>query len=151
MLELQAINNNDTWHMAQEKYMDLEESYRRIRVKTSASQLRKLIKKEMTLSDDKINKIASLSKEDYWPIEQTMGSNYGCNKAHTRMDGSDDKAINKPDLERSPGNQHDEDHKIFDSLDKEFKTQWEGYNPNMEVSHELPETSQYKAPSEENE
>ena len=69
MLELQAINNNDTWHMAQEKYMDLEESYRRIRVKTSASQLRKLIKKEMTLSDDKINKIASLSKEDYWPIE----------------------------------------------------------------------------------
>ena len=39
------------------------------------------------------------------------------------MNRSDDKAINKPDLERLPGNQHDEDHKIFDPLDKEFGTQ----------------------------
>ena len=67
------------------------------------------------------------------------------------MDGSDDKAINKPDLERSPGNQHDKDHKVFDPLDKEFRTQWEGHDPNMEVPHELPETPQYETPSEENE
>ena len=65
MLELQAINNNDTWHMAQEKHVDSEESYRRIRVKTSTSQLRKLMKKEITLFNNKINKIVSSSKKDY--------------------------------------------------------------------------------------
>ena len=69
MLELQATNNNDTWHMAQEEHMDLEESYRWIRAKTSTNQLRKLIKKELTLSEEEINKIVSSSKEDYWPIE----------------------------------------------------------------------------------
>ena len=84
--------------------MDPEESYRRIRARTSTSQLRKLIKKEMTLSNNKIDKIASSSEEDYWPIEWMMGSNCGCNKAHIRMDGSNDKAINKPNLERLPGN-----------------------------------------------
>ena len=104
MPELRATNDNDAWHMAQEEHVDPEESYRRIRVKTSASQLRKLMKKETTLSNNKINKIASSSEEDYWPIEWTMGSNYRCNKTHTRTDGSNNKAINKPDLERSPGN-----------------------------------------------
>ena len=108
------------------------------------------MKKETTLSNNKINKIASSSKEDYWPIEWTMGSNHRYDKAHTRTDGSNNKAINKPDLERSPGNQHDKDHKVFDPLDKEFRTQWEGYDPNMKISHELPKTPQYETPSEEN-
>ena len=65
MLELQATDNDDAWHMAQEKHVDPEESYRRIRVKTSASQLRKLMKKEIILFNDKIDEIASLSEEDY--------------------------------------------------------------------------------------
>ena len=80
------------------------------------------MKKEIILSNNKINKIASLSEKDYWPMEQTMGSNYRCNKAHTRIDRSDDKAINKPDLERLSSNQYDKDHKIFNSLNKEFRT-----------------------------
>ena len=66
------------------------------------------------------------------------------------MDGSDNKVINKPNLEKSPSNQHDEDYKVFDPLNKEFRTQWEGHDPNMEVPHELPKTPQYEAPSEEN-
>ena len=123
MPELWATDDDDAWHMAQEKHVDLEESYRRIRMKTSTSQLRKLMKKEMILSNNKIDEIASSSEEDYWPIEWTMGSNCGCDKAHTRIDGSDNKAINKPDLKRSPSNQHNKDHKIFDSLNKEFRTQ----------------------------
>ena len=104
MPELQATNDDDAWHMAQEEHVDPEESYRRIRAKTSTSQLRKLMKKEMTLSDDEIDEIASSSEEDYWPMEWMMGSNCRCNKAHTRMDGSDNKAISKPDLKRLPSN-----------------------------------------------
>ena len=65
MPELQATNDDDAWHMAQEECVDPEESYRWIRAKMSANQLRKLMKKEMTLSDNKINKIASSSEEDY--------------------------------------------------------------------------------------
>ena len=80
------------------------------------------MKKETILSNNEINKIASSSEEDYWPIKWMIGSNCRCNKAHTRIDRSDDKAISEPNLERSPSNQHDEDHKIFNPLDKEFRT-----------------------------
>ena len=70
-----------------------------------------------------------------------MGSNCECDKAHIRIDGSNNKAISKPNLERSPSNQHNKDHKIFDSLDKEFRTQWEDYHLNIEVSYKLSKTS----------
>ena len=123
MLELRATDDDETWHMAQQEHGGPEESYRRIRVRKSANQLRKLMKEELTLSDEEINEIAELSEEDYWPNEWMVGSNYRYNKAHIRMDGSK-KAIdtNKPDLEGSPGNQHDEVHKVIDPLDEKYRT-----------------------------
>ena len=149
MPELRATDDNKTWHMAQQEHGRPEESYRRIRARKSTNQLRKLMKEELTLSDEEINKITKSSKEDYWPNEWTVGSNCGYNKAHVRMDGSK-KTINtnKPDLEGSPSNQHDKVHKVINPLDKEYRTQWEGHDPNMEEPHELLETPQIKIPSE---
>ena len=149
MPELRATDDDETWHMAQEEHGGPEESYRRIRARKSANQLRKLMKEESTLSDEEINEIAESSEEDYWPNEWTVGSNRGYDKAHVRMDGSE-KAIdtNEPDLEGSPGNRHDEVHKVIDPLDEEYGTQWEGHDPNMEEPHELPETPQTGNPSE---
>ena len=77
------------------------------------------------LSNDSTNlshEVVMTCSVTYWPIEWTMRSNYRCNKAYIRIDRSDNKAINKPNLERSPGNQYNKDHKVFNSLNKEFRT-----------------------------
>lgn len=65
------------------------------------------------------------------------------------MDGSEKVIdINKPDLEGSPSNQYNKVHKIIDPLDKEYRTQWEGHDPNIKKSHELLEIPQIKIPLE---
>ncbi|ODM21415.1 hypothetical protein SI65_02258 [Aspergillus cristatus] len=87
----------------------------------------------------------SSSEEEYWPNEQTVGSNSGSNEAHTRMDGSE-KAINKPVHEKSLSKLPNQDWSANDFLDEEYSTQRNGHDPNVEELHEIPETPQNATP-----
>ena len=100
---------SDVWQMQKKHMIRLEESSKKAEMRSNTKQLRKLIYDCMTLSDDKIEDIASSEKEN--------------KKSYTRIDESE-KAIStdEPVLKKTSDQESDKDQKSFDSFDKEYST-----------------------------
>ena len=57
---------------------------------------------------------------------------------------------NKPVILKAPDSLSNQEWKEFNPIDKQYGTQWEGHDPNMEEPHEIAMISQRKSPTENN-
>ena len=58
---------------------------------------------------------------------------------------------NKPVIPETPDSLSDQDWKEFNLIDKQYGTQWEGHDPNIEEPHEMTMIPQSKSPTENDE
>ena len=95
-----------------------------------------------TLSDIEIEEIAS-SKEE---------NNFTNNEMRHQQQGKE-VTINKenePVIPETPNSLSNQDWKGFNPIDKQYSTQWEGHDPNMEEPHEMTMIPQRKSPTKNN-
>ena len=92
------------------------------------------------LSKKEIEEIASSEEEE--TDEETRHLQSGKEKEIAT------ETENEPVIDESPDKLLDKDWEVFDSLDKQFSTQWEGHNPNVEEPHEMTEIPQNKSPTD---
>ena len=58
---------------------------------------------------------------------------------------------NEPVILETPDSLSNQDWKEFNPIDKQYGTQWEGHDPNMEEPHEMTMIPQSKSPTENDE
>ena len=91
-----------------------------------------------------IEDIASSEEEEYY-------TNKEMRHLQINKERENDMMHNEPVIPESPDSLSDQDWKEFDPIDKQYGTQWEGHDPNMEEPHEMTRISQRKSPTENNE
>ena len=132
--ELRA--DDDVWQLQEatdEHMIRPDESSVKAEMRSNTIQLRKLMYKQKTLSDKETKDIASSEEEN--------------EKLYERLNEIEKVIKNEPALKKSPNQISNKNWESFDSFDKEYETQWKGHNPNIEVLHELLNTSQIATPN----
>ena len=103
--------------------------------------LREMMRRDTTLTEEEIDDIMSSSYEE---LRQPN------NEANTMICESEEsdgtEAIQEPVQELTPDSLPDEDWQGIDPLNKEYGTQWNGHDPNMEGLLKIPETPQTNNP-----
>lgn len=104
-------------------------------IRKNIKPLRTMMQNNMTLTKEEIEEIMSSS---YKELRQPY------NRAETMICNSKEsdgtKAIQEPVQEGTPDSLTNKDWQGIDPLDKEYGTQWNSHDPNMEGLLEIPET-----------
>ena len=82
----------------------------------------------MTLLDIEIKEIASSKEENNFTNDEMRHQQKGKEVAIEE---------NEPVIPETPDSLSNQDWKEFDPIDKQYGTQWEGHDPNMEEPHEM--------------
>ena len=91
-----------------------------------------------TLSDMEIEDIASSKEEEYYTNKETR---------HLQTNRENEMTYDEPVIPESPDTFTNKDWGLIDPIDKQYGTQWEGHDPNMEEPHEMTMIPQ-KSPTE---
>ena len=139
-LELQATDD-DIWQPDDSKIRP-EEPRWRVEMKQNTAPLQWLMRSYMTLSDIEIEEIASSEEENNFTDDEMRHKWKGKEVAMNNE--------NEPVILEMPDSLSDQDWREFNLIDKQYGTQWEGHDPNMEEPHEMTIIPWNKSPTENN-